>query len=366
MAMPKIDTNQIRNLIHRFVKTNPQKKVEPELTSRTGLNVGRFNLVASEITWHEGRPVLQRCARQQIVQDKPLPDQIKNFFQESGFKSKHVSLSLKGQGVVLRFLAFPKMSRTDFASSIRYEAEKYLPFSLSEVTFDYQIINEAAGQANENGTTMPVILVAARKTDVERLIQTVQAAGLKPDLIDIDILACANAFQHAQPDIVKNNCVGLIDLGATDSSLGILNRETLVFSRDIAFGGSDLIEIIHRKLNIPHEKAFEFQSKLNLKEMDKINIVREGLARLFQEIKSSITYYYNQHQSETALETIYLSGGFSQLGVISKLLEEQLELPIKTWNPTDQMTFGEAVDKNSLHQLVPYLPVSIGLALRPR
>ncbi len=365
MAMPKIDINRLRNLVNQFVKLNSKKPVESELFRTLGLNVGRFNLVASEIIWRENRPVLERCARKQIVQDQPLADQIKNFFAENGFKSKRVSVSLKGQGVVIRFLSFPKMSRADFASSIRYEAEKYLPFSLSEVIFDYQIINEASAQSNENGATMPVILVAARKTEVERLIQMVQAAGLKPDLIDVDMLACTNAFQHANPD-AKNHCVALLDLGATDSGFGIVDKGTLVFSRDIAFGGTDLTEMIHRKLNVSHEQAFEMQLKLDLNQTDKAAIIEEGLARLFQETKSSITYYYNQRQTEVALETLYISGGLSQLSVLPKLLEQHLELPVKIWNPMDQMTIGDEIDKNSLKELIPYLPVSIGLAIRPR
>lgn len=364
MAIPKIDINPLRNLVNKFVKLNSPKPAEPELVRRVGLNIGRSNLIASEISLQNNQIVLERCARKQVAQDRPLAEQIKDFFAENGFKSKQVSVSLKGQGVVIRFLSFPKMSRAEFASSIRYEAEKYLPFSLSEVTMDYQIMEQAVGQANENGATMPVILVAARKTEVDRLVLTLQTAGLKPDLIDVDVLACTNAFQRSNPD-AKDHCVVLIDLGATDSSLGILDKGTLVFSRDIAFGGSDLTEMIHRKLNISHDEAFKLQTKTGLSQTDQAAL-EEGLGRLFQEIKSSITYYYNQRQTETALETIYISGGLSQLSILPKLLEQKLELPVKTWNPLGHMSVGEEVNKDALNELLPYLPVSIGLAIRPR
>ena len=363
MAIPKIDTNNIKNFVSRYLKFSPQKPAESEPLRRTGLNIGRSSLTACEIVWRENQPVLERCARKQIVPDQPLADQIKNFFSEAGFKSKRVSISLKGQGVVIRFLSFPKMSRSDFSSSIRYEAEKYLPFSLSDVIFDYHMV-ETPVSSQEEGT-MSVILTAARKTEIERLIQTLQTAGLKPDLIDIDILACVNAFQFANPD-AKNHCVGLIDLGATDSSFGILNKGTLTFSRDIAFGGADLTEMIHRKSNISHEAAFELQAKLDKSQADQAASIEEGLGRLFQEIKSSITYYYNQHQGAAPLETIYISGGFSQLATLSDLLEKQLELPVKTWNAVAQIKLGEQIDKNLVNELNPYLPVCIGLAIRPR
>ncbi len=363
MTTPKIDLSNLKNLVSRFIKLNPKKPIESEPLRRTGLNIGRTSLTACEIAWRENQPVLERCVWKQIVSDQPLADQIKNLFTESGFKSKRVSVSLKGQGVVIRFLSFPKMSRADFSSSIRYEAEKYLPFALTDVTLDYYMVDTPTSSQEEG--TMSVILAAARKTEVERLIQTLQAAGLKPDLIDIDILACVNAFQFANPD-AKNHCVGLIDFGAMDSSFGILDKGTLTFSRDIAFGGSDLTEMIHRKSNISHEAAVEVQTKLDKTQVEKTAIIEEGLGRLFQEIKSSITYYYNQHQGATPLETIYISGGFSRLAILTELLEKQLELPVKTWNAVAQMKLGEQINEDSLKELNPYLPVCIGLAIRTR
>ncbi len=362
MAIP---INKLSSLVSRFVKTNPKKPLETESVRRLGLNIGRANFVASEISSNEGKYTLERCARRPIIQEKPFSEQLKSFLAESGFKSKRASISIKGQGVVVRFLSFPKMSRSEFASSIRYEAEKYLPFSLSEVELDYHIINETTSKSNEDGATMSVILVAARKSEVERLIQTVQDAGLKPDLIDVDLFACSNAFQHAKPD-AKDHCVGFIDLGAGDSSFGILDKGTLVFSRDIAFGGADLTEMIHRKLNVSAEEAFQIQAQLDPSQTDKVAIATEGLSRLFQEIKSSIIYYYNQHQTAAPLETIYLSGGFSQFTILSKSLQEQLELPISTWNPLDQINLGQEINQDTLKELIPYLPVSIGLAIRSK
>ena len=363
MAIPKLDTSKIKNLVSRYLKSSPQKPAETESPRRVGLNIGRSSLTACEIVWRDKQPVLERCARKTIVPDQPLPEQIKALFSEAGFKSKRVSVSLKGQGVVIRFLSFPKMSRADFSSSIRYEAEKYLPFSIADVTLDYYMVETPASSQEEG--TMSVILAAARKTEVDKLIQTLQTAGLKPDLIDIDILACVNAFQFANPD-AKNHCVGVLDLGATDSSLGILDKGTLTFSRDIAFGGTDLTEMIHRKSNISHEAAFELQAKFDKSQTEQAATIEEGLGRLFQEIKSSITYYYNQHQGATPLETIYISGGFSRLASLTELLEKQLELPVKTWDVTAQLKLGEQLDKNLVSELNPYLPVCVGLAIRPR
>ena len=78
---------------------------------RIGLNIGRSNIVACELLEQSGQYVLERCSRQPIVRDKPLTDQFKDFFKNSNFQSRQVRVSLKGQGIVVRFLSFPRMNQ---------------------------------------------------------------------------------------------------------------------------------------------------------------------------------------------------------------------------------------------------------------
>ena len=348
-----------KRLAHLF----PAKPPELQVTRRIGLNIGKSNLVASEIRIEEGKHFLERCVRKPIQEEKPLAAQVKDFLRESGFQSKEVSVSLKGQGVVVRFLSFPKMSRTDFASSIQFEAEKYLPFNVADVFLDYHMVDSTSGSAKD-ANLMDVVLVAARKSEVDRLLHLAKEIGFKLRAIDVDIFACANAFESTEPS-AKSAAVALVDFGAGDTTLGILDKGTLRFSRDIAFGGNDLTEFIRRKLNMTREDAVKLQINLSSAPADQVAVVEEGLGRLFQELRSSITYYYNQHENATPIETLYISGGFSQLSVLPGMLEKQIETPVKKWDPTTTLTVADTITPDAIRELLPYLPVSIGLAIRP-
>ncbi|OGW86347.1 MAG: hypothetical protein A3A81_07685 [Omnitrophica bacterium RIFCSPLOWO2_01_FULL_45_10b] len=345
-----------------FKKTPPKTQGE----RKVGLNIGHGAITACEVSFGaQHQLILEQCARKEIVKDKPIASQLKDFLHESKFQSKQVNMSLKGHGVVVRFLSFPKMNRSDFASSIQFEAEKYLPFSLSEVVLDYQIIEDIAVPPKTDLNTMKVILVAARKTEIDKLVNLAQEIGFKLNVIDVDVFAYVNAFEHSNPE-VKNQSVALIDFGAGDTTLAVVDKGALVFSRDIAFGGDDLTEMIHRKLNVPVEEALKIQLDQNLSQPEHKIAVEEGLSRLFQELRSSLNFYYNQNQTATPVETIYVSGGLSQLGVLLELLEKQIETPIKKWDPTSQFTLGEKVSRETLDPLTPYLPVCIGLAIRSK
>jgi len=265
-------------------------------------------VVACEVLIEGNQTVLERLALRGLQGGTPTSELVKQLWAEAGFQSKRVNIALKGRGIVIRFINFPRMTRSDFASSIQFEAEKYLPFSLSEIVFDYYL-SEHAGDSREVSPTMPVILVAARKTEVERSVATVKEAGLEVNAIDVDTIAGANAFSRAVPG-EKDHTVGLIDFGAVDTAVSILNKGALDFCRDIAFGGDDLTNIISRKLNIEKRVALE---KLHASQFTtdlEQATVQEALDRLLHEVKQSINYY-RERETASPLETLYISGGFS-------------------------------------------------------
>jgi type IV pilus assembly protein PilM len=293
-----------------------------------------------------------------------LGRQLKEFLQEHQFQSKKVNVSLKGNGVVVRFLSFPRMNRSDFASAIQFEAEKYLPFNLSEVVMDFHIVDEPlAGKAPEGGM-MQVVLVAARKTEVERIVAAAKEAEIQLEAIDVDIFAVTNLFTFVHPE-VKSHVYAIVDFGTVDVSLGILSKGALIFSRDIAFGGNDLAEFIKRKLSISGEEALKLLSGSHedLNDQNAV-VIQEGLSRLIQELRSSINYYYNQHENTAPIETVYISGGLSQLGILKPLLEKQMEIPVKTWDPVPAFQLSRDMRPEILAHLTPYLPVSLGLGIR--
>ncbi len=361
-----IQIQRLPQLIAKYLPALSAKKVTEVTAKRTiGLNIGRANLVACEVSSQDGKLTMERCGRRQLIKEKPLAPQVKGFFQEVKFQPANVNVSLKGQGVVVRFLSFPRMSRSDFASSIQFEAEKYLPFSLADVVLDYHIIDEGRTASAEGGNNMQVILVAARKTEVDKMLNLAKEVGFKLNAVDVDIFAYANAFEHANPD-AKTHSVGLVDFGAVDTTLGIFDKGMLVFSRDVAFGGGDLTELIKRKLDVSVEDAYKIQYEPHLSQPNQIAAVEEGLERLFQELRSSMNYYYNQHQNATPIETIYIAGGFSQLSILPELLEKRMEMPVKKWDPTSKLTVGGMLTPETLKELTPHLPVCVGLAIRSK
>lgn len=341
------------------------RKPEKELPYRAlGVNIGRANIVLSQVLKEEGKFVLERCIQRQISKETTVGHQLKELIEEFKLALQDVRVSLKGQGVVVRFLSFPKMNRSEFGSAIQFEAEKYLPFSSSEVSLDYHLLGGSDLGVKVSSDMMRVILVAGRKTEVDKLVHTTQEAGCRLSVIDLDVFALVNAFQHSLPE-EQSQVVALIDFGAVDTTLAVLHKGNLIFCRDISFGSYDLAEFVRRKLDIPLDDANRLIHEMQIPP-DKLSVIEEGLGRLFQELNSSLTYYYDQHEEAEPIKTVFTSGGFSQFCLLADWLEKRLQVVIKTWDSTVGLEVGETVDRSQLKTMVPYLPVSIGLAIRSR
>ena len=92
--------------------------------------------------------------------------------------------------------------------TIEEEAEQYIPFDISEVNLDFDILgieeessSAGEGEAKDNSSQMQVMLVAAKKDIVEDYINLVQMAGLNIAVLDVDAFALQNAFEVSMADM---------------------------------------------------------------------------------------------------------------------------------------------------------------------
>src|SRR4029077_8054879 len=112
-----------------------------------------------------GGPVPPRSIVDRAILDGgAVADAIRRVFENKAFKTKEVAASLSGNAVIVKKINLPVMTEAELAESIYWEAEKYIPSDIQDVTLDYQILD--AGTGAESTGTMDVLLVAAKKEKI--------------------------------------------------------------------------------------------------------------------------------------------------------------------------------------------------------
>jgi type IV pilus assembly protein PilM len=73
---------------------------------------------------------------------------IRNLVRMEKIKVKDVVTAISGQSVIVKKIRMPEMTEKELAESIIWEAEQHIPFEISEVNIDFQIMPAAPTAAN--------------------------------------------------------------------------------------------------------------------------------------------------------------------------------------------------------------------------
>lgn len=335
-----------------------------------GLDIGSSALKASEITVKKNGFSLKNFGMISIapgaIEDGNINDpenvanSIRQLFEANNIKEKNVAISIGGYSVIVKKIDVETATEKQLQETIHLEAEQYIPFDISEVNIDYQILGETETGSNQ----MSVILVAAKKEMISEYINLVQMAGLNPCIIDVDAFALQNIFE-VNYDLTGEDVV-LIDIGANKTSLNILKGYSSVFMRDVSMGCSQIDQQIIPLIDCSLIEAE--QLKLG-KQTDKISpddlkqIVSSVVSEWSIEIKQALDLYYSANPDEH-IKSIVLSGGGAHIKEFRQILATETSSDVKTINPFKKLHIAKHFDPSYLEQIAPQASICMGLALR--
>jgi len=69
-----------------------------------------------------------------------LASSVRKLVKDAGAKSRSVNVALPESQVFTRVIEVPQLSRQELASSLKWEAEQYIPLPLDQVTMDFTIL----------------------------------------------------------------------------------------------------------------------------------------------------------------------------------------------------------------------------------
>ena len=205
-----------------------------------GLDIGSISIKAAQVADSKRGPTLKNfgivdiphgAIEEGTINDpESVAESIRQLFKSNNIKESNVAVSIGGYSVIVKKINVQTMAEEQLQETIHFEAEQYIPFDISDVNLDFQILGENESNPNQ----MNVFLVAAKKEMVNDYINLVNLAGLNPCIVDVEAFALQNTFE-ANYDIQDDN-IALIDIGASKTSLNILKGSSSVFMRDVSLG----------------------------------------------------------------------------------------------------------------------------------
>ena len=275
-------------------------------------------------------------------------------------KRRDIALRASGHSVIIKKITMPLMSPQELAEQINWEAEQHIPFDLADVRIDYQVLGQRPGQGQ-----MDVLLVAAKREEIQELVNLAQEAKLKPKVVDLDAFAVQNCYEVAYGIPPAGQTVVLLHCGATLSTLNILANGSTAFTRDIANAGNSITEEIQRRLNISQEEAEAYKcgGGKGLVPKEVPQIISQAVDTLAGEIQRSLDFYLAT-SGESDIHKVVVTGGSANVVPLLEAIGRRTRVLCEAFDMSRIAQVDSKVDPNEFQLRAPQSIVACGLGLR--
>jgi type IV pilus assembly protein PilM len=286
---------------------------------------------------------------------------IRELFKSTKLKDKNVAISIGGYSVIVKKINVQTMTEDELHETIHFEAEQYIPFDISEVNLDFQIL----GESEHNPNQMNVLLVAAKKEMISEYINLMKMAKLNPRIIDVDAFALQNILNFNYS--LEEENIALIDIGASKTSLNILKDNVSEFMRDVSLGCEQINDKIASTVGctIEETEAIKLGEETDLISAEDLKeIVDSVVTDWCIEIKRALDFFYSTYPEEQ-IGRIVLSGGGANIKKFLELLAAETSAEVEVINPFQNFIIdSNRFDSSYLEQIAPQAAICMGLASR--
>ena|SRR5437867_545641 len=337
-----------------------------------GLDIGSSAIKAVELTQSKNGYQLTGFAYEPLepdavvdgaIMDAPtVAESIKRTFLTGKLKPKAVATGVSGHSVIVKRVVVPAATPSDVDASIQWDAEQYIPFDITEVNLDYQVVGPGVTPAEEAG--MEIVLVAAKKDKIQNHTNVISLAGKDPEIVDIDAFALQNVFE-ANYTVNPKTTVALLNIGASLMNINITKGGMPLFIRDVSVGGNQYTDILQKELQINFQEAEDLKlGKAGGSEAEMVQPLLESITdMLITEVQKTFDFFRETYPSET-ISQVLISGCTSQMLGLAEKIKTTFSYPTEVLDPFRSIAFGPKVDAATVTSLGPALAVAVGLALR--
>lgn len=331
--------------------------------SHLGVDIGSSNIKVVQLGVSDNKFVLetyglvnvsyQIASKDSLAAIGKTSEILRELTVKAGVSSKHVIASLPNSAVFTSVIEMPRIPERELKAAIEFEARKYVPLPLEEVALSWSILE---GRLDQESSKQKILLTAVPSIVIENYVKVFGQAQLEPQALEIEALSLIRSL--VGDDV---NTVLLIDIGAKNTSLNLVEGGYLRLSKNLTVGGDTVTASIAQSLSVNFTRAEQFKKDFGLS--SQANQIPQIMRPILDIIKNEAMQLISLFESRgSKLNKILLSGGGAKL---PSLLEYfgTLGKNIELGNPWKRIIYPPAL-KPVIEPLGLNLAVAIGLAMR--
>ena len=269
-----------------------------------------------------------------------LAEALRSIYRDNKGLEKKVRIGVANQKIVVRVIELPPIEdRKELEAAVRFQAQDQIPMPLDSAVLDFQPLDIVE---TENGPRQRVLIVAARRDMIDRVMAACKAAGLKPEGIDLSAFAMIRALHR--PDLVNEAPEPVLYLSVGGlTNLAVAEGTTCLFTRVVG-GGLEAIavELAERKaLTLEHARGWLRHvglvtplSEIESEDQDEIaeearTVLLDGVRRIGGEVRNSLDFHHAQEGMSLRVQRAVLTGAAATVPGFDDALAAELGLPVE-------------------------------------
>lgn len=277
-------------------------------------------------------------------------------------RSKNAAVAVSGSAVITKIIEMDAdLSDDERESQIRLEADQYIPYPLEEISLDFEVI----GPSPTNPERVSVLLAASRTENIEFRTDVLVIANLTAKVVDVEAYAMERAFDLLVDSLPcgREGTVAVIDIGATMTTLNVINDGKIIYTREQLFGGRQLTEEIQRRYGLSFEEAGKLKKEGGLPDDYEVEVLQPFKEAVVQQVTRSLQFFFSSSQYND-VDHILLAGGTASILGLAETVQEKLGTAVAVANPFVHMSFAPQINAAAISNDAPALMIACGLALR--
>jgi len=341
-----------------------------------GLDIGGTALRAAEVVSDaRGKNVeLQRYAEVPLplnaVRDGEVIDAatvvqgLKALWVKGGFTSKDVIVGVGNQRVAVRPLTMPQMPMEQLQAALPFQVSDLLPMPVEEALLGFY--PTASTAASDGSPAFDGMLVAASRETVLTNLAAVEAAGLRPVIVDLSGFALLRIMGRGA---LSAGTVAFVDIGSRGTTVVVAVDGMPQFVRSLATGAQDLVDSFSRATGLSLEDGSQVLRTRGLAATDAPEYTNASgpfsgsVRNLVDGVRNSIAFYATSNPT-APVTTVVLSGGGAFVPGLGQAIASTTRMRTVLGNPLEGVTLSRQVkDADALRGREATLAMPIGLGM---
>ena len=306
------------------------------------------------------------------VTEELLHSILSALLKETKVTAQVAAMAIPFHASLISLIDMPPLSDEKIAQAIPFEARRFIPVPLEDVSIDWFIIPKILLERDdkeifeedtlpglpEKEETRKVLLIAIHNHELIKHRNILNRTNLQPKFFEIEIFSTirSSVFENRVPFII-------IDMGAKTTKFYVIEHGTVLRSLFINSGGEAVTQSIVQAENIPFKEA-EYK-KREFGFTTESDTTKRAIALVTDEIfteANTIIVDFEQRYHHSIAKIILTGGGATMKGILEEA-KKKTSIEVEVANPFGRLRhpafLSETLKENGAE-----FSVAVGTALR--